>query len=147
MGNDAWRAKGCSWTQASCRRGSIGAISFTRPLDDWPSAGETARNFGQPKRSCWKIGAAFREPGQRSIFLAIWDRFHSDSCCRLGAVSGSLLSRGVELFRQRPDKTWSLTDCISFELMHEQGLMIALTCDHHFKQAGFRALLLEEAGG
>jgi uncharacterized protein len=38
---------------------------------------------------------------------------------------------------QRPDKEWSLTDCISFIVMEEHGLTEALTADHHFAQAGF----------
>lgn len=40
-----------------------------------------------------------------------------------------------------PTRIWSLTDCISFEVMGEFGLTEALTADHHFEQAGFRALL------
>ncbi len=46
---------------------------------------------------------------------------------------------GFELFAARPDKAWSLTDCISFGVMTEQGLSEALTADRHFEQAGFRA--------
>jgi uncharacterized protein len=45
------------------------------------------------------------------------------------------------VFRQRPDKEWSLTDCISFAAMREENLTEALTGDRHFEQAGFRALL------
>jgi predicted nucleic acid-binding protein len=41
----------------------------------------------------------------------------------------------------RLDKDWLLTDCISFNVMREAGLEEALTTDHHFAQAGFRALL------
>ena len=36
-----------------------------------------------------------------------------------------------------------LTDCISFVVMAEHGITDALTGDHHFEQAGFRALLKE----
>jgi uncharacterized protein len=36
---------------------------------------------------------------------------------------------------------WSLTDCISFAVMSQQGLAEALTADHHFEQAGFVVLL------
>jgi predicted nucleic acid-binding protein len=47
---------------------------------------------------------------------------------------------GFDLYEGRPDKDWSLTDCISFAVMNERGLSEALTADHHFVQAGFRAL-------
>lgn len=47
---------------------------------------------------------------------------------------------GFDLFATRPDKAWSLTDCISFGVMAERGLTEALTADHHFQQAGFRAV-------
>jgi len=48
--------------------------------------------------------------------------------------------RGFDLFAARPDKDWSLTDCISFAVMTQRGLTEALTADHHFEQAGFRAI-------
>jgi predicted nucleic acid-binding protein len=47
----------------------------------------------------------------------------------------------VALFEQRPDKEWSLTDCLSFVVMHDEGITRALTADHHFEQACFTALL------
>ena len=50
------------------------------------------------------------------------------------------LAAGFDLFAARSDKAWSLTDCISFSVMTERGLSEALTADHHFEQAGFRAL-------
>jgi uncharacterized protein len=49
--------------------------------------------------------------------------------------------RGLELYRNRPDKSWSLTDCISFAVMEARGVREALTGDHHFEQAGFVPLL------
>ncbi len=41
------------------------------------------------------------------------------------------------------DKAWGLTDCYSFTLMDDMGITDALAYDHHFQQAGFRALLRE----
>ena len=49
--------------------------------------------------------------------------------------------RGFDLYSKRPDKEWSLTDCISFIVMSDEGLTEALTGDRHFEQAGFTALL------
>jgi hypothetical protein len=46
-------------------------------------------------------------------------------------------------YEQRGDKDWSLTDCLSFLLMEEREIGEALTADHHFEQAGFRALMRE----
>lgn len=51
--------------------------------------------------------------------------------------------RGLNLHGDRPDKEWSLTDCISFEVMREHGVTEALTGDRHFSQAGFVPLLAE----
>jgi predicted nucleic acid-binding protein len=67
----------------------------------------------------------------------------ADHTTILGADS-TWFDRGYQLFYRRLDKCWSLTDCISFEVMREMGITDALTHDHHFEQAGFRALLREE---
>jgi predicted nucleic acid-binding protein len=56
-------------------------------------------------------------------------------------ASRALFESGWALYGVRPDKDWSLTDCISFVVMEERGITDALTGDHHFEQAGFRALL------
>jgi predicted nucleic acid-binding protein len=47
---------------------------------------------------------------------------------------------GFALYRARPDKGYSLTDCISMETMRREGLTEVLTNDRHFEQEGFRAL-------
>jgi predicted nucleic acid-binding protein len=47
---------------------------------------------------------------------------------------------GLELYRSRPDKEYSLTDCISMHTMRTQGVADVLTNDRHFEQEGFRAV-------
>ncbi len=47
---------------------------------------------------------------------------------------------GLEFYRARSDKTYSLTDCISMRTMHREALTDVLTDDRHFEQEGFRAL-------
>ena len=47
---------------------------------------------------------------------------------------------GMALYAARPDKGYSLTDCISMATMRKKGLSEVLTNDRHFEQEGFRAL-------
>ena len=56
-------------------------------------------------------------------------------------AASELMERGFELFSRRPDKEWSLTDCISFVVMEEHDVTEALTSDGDFEQAGFKVLL------
>jgi hypothetical protein len=44
---------------------------------------------------------------------------------------------GLTLYKSRPDKGYSLTDCISIETIRGEGLTKALTNDRHFEQEGF----------
>lgn len=59
-------------------------------------------------------------------------------------IGRPLLSRGLDLYRSRPDKAWSLTDCIPFTLMTDERIQEALTADHHFEQAGFQAVFRDQ---
>ena len=49
--------------------------------------------------------------------------------------------QGLKLYKNRLDKNWSLTDCVSFRIMEEMSIHEALAYDKHFEQASFRALL------
>ena len=60
--------------------------------------------------------------------------------------STDLFARAVRLYDQRPDKEWGLTDCSSFVVMQELNLKAVLSADHHFRQAGYQALLLDPPG-
>jgi predicted nucleic acid-binding protein len=48
---------------------------------------------------------------------------------------------GLTLYEARPDKGYSLTDCISMETMRQDGITEILTHDSHFTQEGFAVLL------
>jgi predicted nucleic acid-binding protein len=48
---------------------------------------------------------------------------------------------GLELYDARPDKGYSLTDCISMQMMRQEEITEVLTHDHHFAQEGFVLLL------
>lgn len=70
----------------------------------------------------------------------IIEQFLGSSQIEVIYTSPQLLTSAITLYKQRADKQWGLVDCISFVIMRERGISEALTTDHHFVQAGFRAL-------
>jgi predicted nucleic acid-binding protein len=67
-------------------------------------------------------------------------RIHRLSMFLVVGFEPAVHQAGFELYESRLDKDWSLTDCVSFGVMTQHGLTEALTADHHFEQAGFRAV-------
>jgi uncharacterized protein len=53
-------------------------------------------------------------------------------------VNETLFHEAWEYFIQHSDKSYSLTDCVSFTVMRRLRLRTALSFDEHFVQAGFR---------
>ena len=56
-------------------------------------------------------------------------------------LSPEAIDRAEARYGAHPDKTWSLTDCLSMEAMLEHGAIEAASPDRHFVQAGFRVLM------
>jgi hypothetical protein len=78
---------------------------------------------------------------QRHMFAQTRQELQADNDVLIVPFDASLNEAGIQLYAARPDKSWSLTDCISFVVMQREGITEALTGDHHFEQAGFTALL------
>ena len=57
------------------------------------------------------------------------------------ASDRDLFSAGLALYAKRPDKRYSLTDCISMVVMKGRAAGEVLTQDKHFRQEGFVTLL------
>jgi len=88
-----------------------------------------------------ELGNACACAEDHADFLALLAGVRASPRQRVIPLDFALVQRGVDLFANRPDKNWSLTDCISFVVMQDEGLTEALTGDRHFEQAGFEALL------
>ena len=67
----------------------------------------------------------------------------SDPAVHIIPQSHESFLSGFDLYAARPDKGYSLTDCISMHTMRREGLTQVLTNDRHFEQEGFRALFRE----
>jgi predicted nucleic acid-binding protein len=114
---------------------------------------QAAKSFGTTVAAClelWttdavllEIAASFSRPEHRAIAIGLWDQFHAhDSRFRVAAADDEGLSTAMDLYKARYDKSWSLTDCLSFVVMEREGLTQALTAERHIEQAGFTALLV-----
>lgn len=63
----------------------------------------------------------------------------SEKVTVLSQSHGTFLG-GLDLYEQRLDKGYSLTDCVSMVTMKQMGISRILTHDHHFTQEGFTIL-------
>ena len=55
----------------------------------------------------------------------------------------ALLVSAKELIRRQAEQGYSFVDCLSFCVMKERDIRLALTTDEHFRKAGFSALLVD----
>lgn len=88
-----------------------------------------------------ELADALCEVRTRRAAVEVERRMRSERRVKVVDSSAELFRRGLELYGDRPDQEWSLTDCISFVVMKDRHIKEALTGDHHFEQAGFVALL------
>jgi hypothetical protein len=88
-----------------------------------------------------ELADAFARPPNRERFVQFHRVLPRMPDLTVVPADRTLMDAGFALYSQRPDKEWSLTDCISFVVMQREGITEALTADRHFEQAGFTALL------
>lgn len=90
-----------------------------------------------------EIGDALATPGYREKAAEHIAALQRSPTVEIVSLTMELFRRGFELYRERQDKAWGITDCISFVVMRDRGLREALSTDSDFEQAGFNALLKE----
>lgn len=88
-----------------------------------------------------ELADGWAKPTQRAFFIPLLAKLRANPNAQIEPCTDQLLQAGIDLYQRRPDKEWSLTDCISFVVMQREGITEALTGDKHFEQAGFTALL------
>lgn len=123
--------------------------ALLNPRDDFHNRAKTLFPRIRTAKEVWITEAIFVEVGNALSafnragavqFIQQCDRTEN---IKVVTVNTQLLMESLALYQSRSDKTWGLTDCISFTVMQQQNLVDAVTSDRHFIQAGFRALMLE----
>lgn len=89
-----------------------------------------------------EVGNALARNFKEQAAEVIEDFLTSDEV-EIVTLDTALFQRAFDLYRTHTDKTWGMTDCISFVVMRERGVTDALTNDKDFRQAGFNALMRE----
>ena len=127
------------------------AIALSSPPDQYHArAVALAAQVGREKRRLittqavvLEIGNALAKQRYRDAGARLLNVLEKDPSVEVVLLSADLFARAAKLYRDRLDKEWGLTDCVSFVVMQDRNLTEALTTDDHFRQAGYRALLIE----
>ncbi len=128
------------------------AIALSAPTDEHHArAGELAERMEAEQTRLittraviLEIGNALAKLQYRRAAVELLDALEEDPTVEIIPVTERLFERAFRVYRERPDKEWGLTDCVSFVVMEDRELTETLTADDHFRQAGFRALLRED---
>lgn len=80
----------------------------------------------------------------RSSAIQLINSIQLSGNIRLVEINKEIYNEAWELYSNRTDKEWGLTDCASFVVMKRYAITVAFTNDHHFEPMGFNILLLKE---
>lgn len=88
-----------------------------------------------------EIANAFSKIDSRQSGVNLVESILKSSEMKLVWINQDLFDESWNLYKDRVDKEWSLTDCTSIAIMSGNRIGTAFTNDHHFEQAGFKILL------
>ncbi len=123
-------------------------VALINPEDDWHkevlkvSYSLTETLLITTEEILGEVLAFYSKSGdrQRKKTVNFVDNILDNSQVKVIEQSHQSFTQGLELYRQRLDKGYSLTDCISMNTMRKLGIAEILTHDIHFTQEGFRIL-------
>jgi predicted nucleic acid-binding protein len=121
-------------------------LALVNSLDQHHSAAcqWTSMFSGTSVTTAWVIAElanSMSQAANRPFFLSLLRDLQNDARVTIVPPTKDVFDRGLDLYSRRPDKDWSLTDCISFLVMEDRGLTDAAALDRHFSQAGFKILI------
>lgn len=124
-------------------------IAITRPGDPWQEASKRAKASLENVRLLTtdevliEFLASLSRGGEhiRRQAVKMVREILANPNVKVLAQSRDSFLRGVGLYEQRPDKEYSLTDCISMNAMWSESVTKILPHDHHFEQERFDVLI------
>jgi predicted nucleic acid-binding protein len=123
-------------------------IALSHQRDQWHAAALNASRMLQSaeivttQEMLGELLTAFRHlPHLRDIAVRRVRQITGDPLVKVLPQSDRSFQAGLTLYATRPDKEYSLSDCIAMEAMRDEGVAEILTHDGHFAQEGFAILL------
>jgi len=124
-------------------------IAIVNPRDQWHErALEVEANLIEPfyittEAVLTEVLTFFCEYGAEARLKAATtvELILSEANTEVITVSHEIFTDGLELYKKRPDKSYSLTDCISMNICRTRGIAAILTHDHHFTQENLTVLM------
>jgi predicted nucleic acid-binding protein len=127
-------------------------IAIARPNDSWATAARLAKaNLGSVKLVTTEevlsevlTSLAGGGLNLRRAAAAMVRAILSSPDVRVVSQSSESFLIGLAYYESRLDKSYSMADCISMQVMRSQQIEAVLTNDHHFAQDGFVVLISQE---
>lgn len=124
-------------------------VALASPGDQWHESAQEIGKYLQPLRMIvveevlTEFLNFFSEKGSllRSKACLATRNLLANSNVAVISQSHESFMRGLELYENRADKGFSLTDCITMMNMKLKKIDEILTTDRHFEQEGFKILL------
>jgi predicted nucleic acid-binding protein len=128
---------------------TLGLIAVVNIDDQWHSQAESTwqellranTSFLTTSLVLIEVADGLSRIHQRTLAVNLCDRLRNSPQVEIVQVIETTETRAWDLFRERQDKEWGMTDCVSFVVMRDRDLQEAFTNDRHFEQAGFVRLL------
>ena len=110
------------------------AFYYFAVLNAKDSAHQRALDFATRHRvptvtTAWvltEVADGLAATAHRAAFPQLVARLEADPENEIVPPTEELMARGIEMYAARPDKQWSLTDCISFLVMQDRQITEAL---------------------
>jgi predicted nucleic acid-binding protein len=84
---------------------------------------------------------AMQRPPARTLAVRVVEQLRQSQRVQILPTSTADWQKGYDLYQSRPDKAWSLVDCISINLCRWRSIREVFTSDRNFTQAGYHILL------
>ncbi|MDE0153527.1 MAG: PIN domain-containing protein [Gammaproteobacteria bacterium] len=135
-------------------------IAAINPKDQWAAAARAAKSqLGRQTllittdEVLAEVLTAFskkgRQPGReqgkrlRETVVEAVEKIRTNPNIEVIPQSRDSFDEGLRSYKSRIDKDYSLTDCISMNVMKSRSIQKILSADHHFEQEGLTILMRE----